>query len=411
MRRTAVKTAATLAAVLALGVLALGKDANKKGDDKKPKPEQKKVDPKLADLLAEAQKNSSDIRLAEAKLYLARTELEWARNQVLQKVVALYHEVEGAKAEVELYQADYDRLKELHARAAVSSSELRVPRRKMIRAKVNLATLRAKLNGYVGRSALKEPRIGRVVQRLRDWEMIDVLEQIRVKGPAVERRTVKGGMADKLRKALNVEFTVKFDNVTLGDILEFLENRAPGISFRLLPTDNEITGNIPISLRLKNKVPLGAVIQALQDTYPDLRFAVRDYGVLVTGKDRLPPDAVLLYDFWKNTARKKADQGASGKDDPGSAKGNPPSKNVRGTIKALDRENTLVTLSIGSDAGLKKGHTLEVFRLGDKNQGNVYLGRILILEVKAKAAVARRLGRVKGLIKVGDQVASKLTGR
>ena len=50
---------------------------------------------------------------------------------------------------------------------------------------------------------------------------------------------------------------------------------------------------------------MGAVLQAIQDTVPDLRFVVRDYGVLVTSEDQLPPRAILVEDFWKADGGKK----------------------------------------------------------------------------------------------------------
>ena len=40
-------------------------------------------------------------------------------------------------------------------------------------------------------------------------------------------------------------------------------------------------------------------MQVLEDFVPDVRFVVRDYGVLVVKSDRVPSGAVPVHDFWK----------------------------------------------------------------------------------------------------------------
>ena len=82
---------------------------------------------------------------------------------------------------------------------------------------------------------------------------------------------------------------------------------------------------------------------------------------------------------------------------------NPPPQNVKGVITNTD-VGGLVTISLGSDAGLATGHTLDVFRL---REGGKYLGRIRLIDVKATEAVGRPVQKMmKGTIQVGDQVAS-----
>jgi hypothetical protein len=412
--RKAVVSVAALVGLLGWGVLALGEDKKGKG---KPAPDKKKSDPKLADLLAEAQKNSSDLRVAEARLLLARAELDRARKQVLQQVATLYQELEGAKALARVYEREFKRISQLREdQGLISDADYQIARKQMIRSKVEVATLEARMAALLGRSPLKKTEKG--LARLRElaaeklYRADQELIYAALREQLAARRIVKGSVADKLRKALDAKLKPKFDNSPLGDVLDFLEMRVPGLSFRILGKDTKgvTLRDLAIDLRLKTEVPVGAVIQAIQDAHPDLRFAVREYGVLVTVKDRLPPDAVLLYDFWKHGGKDKDAVVNAGKNPRRPVKNNPPRKNVRGTVKAVDRENLLVTITIGSDAGLKKGHTLEVFRLGANNKSSVYLGRIVILEVKAKAAVAKRLGQRKLPVKPGDQVASKLTG-
>jgi hypothetical protein len=86
---------------------------------------------------------------------------------------------------------------------------------------------------------------------------------------------------------------------------------------------------------------------------------------------------------------------------------NPPPENVEGLIKKADATSGLVTLSIGSDSGLAKGHTLEVYRLDPAAK---YLGKLVVMEVWPHAAVGRPLGKPLGKIQEGDHVASKILG-
>jgi hypothetical protein len=84
---------------------------------------------------------------------------------------------------------------------------------------------------------------------------------------------------------------------------------------------------------------------------------------------------------------------------------NPPPGDVQGVVKGVDGD--LIKVSIGTDAGLAKGHTLEIFRLAPKPQ---YLGTLLIVEVSPREAVARVAGKAIAPIKVGDTVANKIVG-
>jgi hypothetical protein len=66
-------------------------------------------------------------------------------------------------------------------------------------------------------------------------------------------------------------------------------------------------------------------------------------------------------------------------------------------------DDTLVEVSIGSDDGLRTGHTLEVFR------NNAYLGRVKVTRLEPDRAVCEIIPAYrKGIIKRGDRVATKL---
>jgi len=85
---------------------------------------------------------------------------------------------------------------------------------------------------------------------------------------------------------------------------------------------------------------------------------------------------------------------------------NPPQENIEGLVKTTDPSG-LITLTIGSDAGLKAGNTLEAFRLGASPK---YLGTVRIIEVRETEAVARPETSPGGRLQKGDRVASKILG-
>ena len=72
----------------------------------------------------------------------------------------------------------------------------------------------------------------------------------------------------------------------LVEVTDFLSEKT-GIKFsvqRQVLEDADMSADQPISLST-DEVPLRAALQAFQDTYPQLQFVLRDYGVLLTTKD------------------------------------------------------------------------------------------------------------------------------
>lgn len=88
---------------------------------------------------------------------------------------------------------------------------------------------------------------------------------------------------------------------------------------------------------------------------------------------------------------------------------NPPPENIEGLVRQASADG-LVTITIGSDAGLSKGHTLEVFRLSSVPHQSKYLGTIRILEVTPTQAVGQPTGRMAAPMQPGDKVASSILG-
>ncbi|MBN1853911.1 MAG: hypothetical protein JW829_14355 [Pirellulales bacterium] len=78
---------------------------------------------------------------------------------------------------------------------------------------------------------------------------------------------------------------------------------------------------------------------------------------------------------------------------------------VKGEVLVVRQLNAdqLIEISIGSDDGLLRGHTVEVYR------GNRYLGRAEIRDTEPDKSIGRIIPRtLNGRIEVGDRVATKL---
>lgn len=86
---------------------------------------------------------------------------------------------------------------------------------------------------------------------------------------------------------------------------------------------------------------------------------------------------------------------------------NPPPETVDGVVTKIDSRTGLVTLSVGSDAGLAAGHTLEVYRLKPEAR---YVGVLRIVDVRSNEAVARPVpSQMSRSVQVGDTVASSIS--
>ncbi|GAA4431018.1 hypothetical protein [Bremerella cremea] len=102
----------------------------------------------------------------------------------------------------------------------------------------------------------------------------------------------------------------------------------------------------------------------------------------------------------KQTARMKRVLTAFGKDEFTPVDGIPPELYAR--VTAVN-DNNMVEISVGSDDGIQKGNTLDVFR------GQTYLGRIIIKQTAPDRAVGEIIREYRrGLIKKGDHVSTNL---
>jgi hypothetical protein len=85
---------------------------------------------------------------------------------------------------------------------------------------------------------------------------------------------------------------------------------------------------------------------------------------------------------------------------------NPPPVNVKGDVIEVDASSGWMTVNLGSEDGLAKEHTLEVYRLKPRP---TYVGMLLIYEARPHDAVGKLTGPgSRGRAQIGDIVASEL---
>jgi hypothetical protein len=382
----------TLAAALATACLANGQEPQKKDKDDKPKAKSK-----LEEYLEQALSHNPDIRVAEAKSREAEAELRRARLLVTQKVAALSQAIDAAKKNIEFAEHDLARLTEQYKAGRVTAAELSVAEKGLLAAKAELAKLEAELPYLLGKASLRPGEAVGKGEVLRVWDLAGhLVEEASDEQRAVEaglrwlakQQLPQGPMPERVRKALDTPVTLDFKRKSAAEILKTVFDKAGVPVYIKADLDAEM------SLVSKEALPLGAALQLFQDfSESQVQFVLRDYGVLVLDAKGLTQGALTLNDFWKNRpAEKPATRDA-------------PPEDVEGTVKKIDEKSGLIVISIGSDAGLKKGHTLEVFRLKPEAK---YLGQVRIVDVAATESVAQPVGKPAGTIQVGDSAASRI---
>jgi hypothetical protein len=439
MRKLGFKTHAAGDGLLLLAILALGQ-ARVDGQEQKPaNPESKpgqplarKLDtlraqadkptlPSLEAVLTDALKSNPDIRVAEAKVREAEAELNKIRLQVLQRVVALHQAVESQKEALKNAQSQYEGYRTRFEVVQIQAPELARMRGTLSLEKGKLATQEAELNAVLGKlpqgmmTNLAKPGIdfattnidldelARFVARRRDsLSALGALDLGNVgfpPGQTSKRSQSTGGpLAEKIRSALDKPITIKIQDGGLAAVIAAITRLVPDVPFHTLTqADIGLKANLHFE-----QVALGAILQAVEDSFPGppgVRLVIRDYGILVTLDSIAPAGAVSVHDFWKGrTGEEKSRVGQA------TAK-NPPAIEVEGVVKKADPQSGFIQINIGSDAGIRPGHTLEVYRLKPDAK---YVGTIEIVAVKTNEAVAKPQPPSRGSIQVGDQVVGRL---
>jgi len=314
-------------AVLMVAAAALGQPPA--GGGKSPEPKKEPKTTALEESLAQALANNPDVRVAEAKVREAEAELNRARMQVMQKVVAQRAAIEARRAELALAEAEFRRFQELRRTNAIAGEELTKTEATLQQAKAALAQAEAELNALLGRVPGDKSEVDPAARRGLEWILRQQNANARFQGLGVlvpDRQepltelgvaallaaggsarvvplpeAVRPEMAQRVRKFLNakVKFERTVETTRIKDLLEFLQERA-GVDVPVLIENQAAEKHANVHLPIKGELTVAAVVQALEDVQPELVLAVRDYGILVTVRDKMPAKAVRLLDFWRS---------------------------------------------------------------------------------------------------------------
>jgi hypothetical protein len=218
----------------------------------------------MEEFLARALRNHPDILAAEAKLESAQAELTRTRFVITRELITLWNE---RNAQLESVQ---------HLEWIRKSSGSTAVLRELIEAKGKASEIDAQVSyllGQMGGAAARAPAAA---------------------GTARSKRLPQGPQVEKVLAELNSPTELQFIETPIWDVVEFVMDLHDFQFVRdpLLP-------DVSVTMDMKG-IPLGAALQAVEDTTPGVRFVVCDYGILVTSDES---DAAAAYisanEFWR----------------------------------------------------------------------------------------------------------------
>jgi hypothetical protein len=303
----------------ALGLLALSAGlalAQPAKKDPAPKEPPKPAAGSLEDTLDKALRNSADIKVAEAKVRDAEAELNRVRQQVLMKGTTLHNDLRLAKRILDAVEVAYARQDAANKSGRGPAEGLDAARLALEKQKGEVEKLEAELKALRGEfaihSSIKSVAFspdGQLLSVLTDanFRVWDVASGKSVGPPGLRAtETVQSSMAERVLKWMDQEVELKADEeylIRLEDLIAHLGKQTK----EMVPVR---MSKAAADFAYKNafrggKVQVGALIQSVHDSAIedgdglDVAIVVRDYGLLVTTKDRIPEGAVRALDLWK----------------------------------------------------------------------------------------------------------------
>ncbi len=307
----------------------------------------------LEALMADAMKLNPNIQAAETSLREAQSKLNKVRNEVLIDVASAHKVLTKAREVLRQTEELHKMREELHKKGNLSSVELAQGRIEVARAQATVASQEADLMKLVGRVP-GQPEQHTTVQKS-DSAWVDFVgdPSALFNGTTTNRPWVTGtlyptgpyalmtdgsvrwwdvnnantlylhnfynslatynprvnapaaSIADKITEALKKPIKIEKDRRdTVKNALNFLKQQGlKDVPVRMLASEHKVF-EMPAEL-MAGELPLSAWLQAVQDSAPELRFVVREYGLLVTTADRAPPDGLLLGEFLRRTKAEK----------------------------------------------------------------------------------------------------------
>jgi hypothetical protein len=290
-----------LFALAAFTATAIGQPSG--GPPQQPKAAEKKADPTDA-AIAAALANDPDVRMAKAKIQLAEAELAKARQMVTLRALAVKAAVEEHKAAVTQHEDRVTWAERMVKLGNMTQAQMIAERDKLAAAKAALARAETEWKLLTGGAAgAADPTQAQAIAAGLTWLTKNqdsghadaaTLYYLAMQA-ARERTAVKGPIPDRIRAALDkpVKLGAKGEKVTFAQAAAAFKKDA-GLDVpvrenaRLEPIVSE-----------GEELPVGAWFQLFADGNLDVRFLVREYGLLVTPKAMAPPDALGVIEFWK----------------------------------------------------------------------------------------------------------------
>jgi hypothetical protein len=302
-----------LAALLVAAGLVMAQPPAKTGN-----PEPKKNAPKqpprpapgsLEDTLEKSLRNSADIKAAEAKVRDAEAELNRVRQQVLTKATGLHVDLSLAKRMLAVAEQNLALHQAAMERGAAGREGLLAAQAMVEKHRGEVETLETELKSLRGEFAVRgvasvafSPegqalwaampdgtiRVWDVNGNVSPYPLTDVKGTV---GPAV-----KAPMLERVKKLLDREVEL---NATGVPALEAVQHLLKVTDAQIPLRETLADGAGDARVALQGKLPVGAWFQAVEDSDLNLRIVVRDYGLLLTSKDRVPEGALRVQDLWK----------------------------------------------------------------------------------------------------------------
>jgi len=276
---------------------------------------------KLEEMLAEALKNNPDIRVAAAKLAEAEAELNRTRIQVTQKIVALHAAIASKRAEVAYRERQYRRYQDLSQRAEIDDKLVDEAEEKLTLAKAQLEELEAQLPALLGKTSQAEKEAADTPMMRGMGGMIPPpgmpgmmggmsgmmggiggMPPPRMPGMMKAPQTAEPMAEKMIREALSRSISLDFKDRPVKEIVDALRKDS-GLVIQFVE-DRTADVEETVSIRCEN-IPLSVALQLLEDSLSNYMIVVRDYGLLITHKQNVPPGAISVQEFLRQKPAEK----------------------------------------------------------------------------------------------------------
>jgi len=218
--------------------------------------------------LAEAMDKNPAIIAAKAKVALAQAELSSAQLEVARQLVALWNNQQVLENAANSARNQLERLEQVSKTTpgSVSAETLDNAKSALIDAEAKASRTQTELRYVTGQVNLMA-RSG-------------ASETINARGATVQ--IPRGPIVEKIYRALDKEVKLDFVATPMENILEYLRDAAKSPPIMLDGSAHLEGKNLTLNL---GATTLLAALQAMEDSLRELRFVVREYGILLTTRD------------------------------------------------------------------------------------------------------------------------------